>query len=114
MSKIDKVIQIPDEFFEGLDPDNSDSDLWKGIKRWQHDRKITRLNLNIEVLKRWAPTDRIWNQHTEVHWSTQLRGDRLDYWPSTGKWRWRDSTCHGDITSLINFIRKRDNSDSAR
>ena len=43
-------------------------------------------------------------QHTAYHWSCELQGHRLDYWPSRNKWRWRGRTYTGDVRG---FIRQR-------
>jgi hypothetical protein len=50
-----------------------------------------------------------WTRHTDYHWSRMLQGRRLDYWPSTGRWRWGNGiTMHGDIDG---FIRNREQQD---
>lgn len=43
-----------------------------------------------------------WTKHTDVHWSLDLQGDRLDYWPTKNKFRWRNKTYHGGVTGFIN------------
>ena len=45
-----------------------------------------------------------WVRHTEWHWSLELLGDRLDYWPTKNKFRWRDKTYNGGVEG---FIKKR-------
>jgi len=50
-----------------------------------------------------------WTQHTPVHWSRVLLGDRLDYWPSRNKFRWRGKTHHGDV---MGFVRNREARDA--
>ena len=45
-------------------------------------------------------------KHTEYHYSCNLKGERLDYWPSKNKWRWKNKIYHG---SVKNFIKTRDN-----
>ena len=45
-----------------------------------------------------------WTQHTAYHWSRELQGDRLDYWPSRNKWQWRGRIYTGDVRG---FVRKR-------
>lgn len=40
-------------------------------------------------------------QHTEYHFSTVLQGERLDYWPSGNKWRWKKKTYHGNVHGFI-------------
>ncbi len=45
-----------------------------------------------------------WTKHTPWHWSITLQDDRLDYWPTKNKFRWRNRTYHGTVDA---FIRKR-------
>jgi hypothetical protein len=49
-----------------------------------------------------------WTLHSSVHWSRVLLGDRLDFWPSTKKFRWRNRTRIGDHQEVENFIRNRE------
>ena len=46
-----------------------------------------------------------WTKHTEWHWSRDLCGSRLDYWPSRNRFRWKGKTYSGDVKG---FIRKRE------
>jgi len=48
-----------------------------------------------------------WTRHTPYHWSRDLQGDRMDYWPSTGKWRWRNRNHRGTVGDMIGFVRNR-------
>jgi hypothetical protein len=45
-----------------------------------------------------------WTQHTEYHWSRDLAGSRLDYWPSRNKFQYQGRVMTGDVNG---FIRKR-------
>lgn len=49
-----------------------------------------------------------WVRHTPYHWSRDLCGDRMDYWPSTGKWRWRNKSFRGTPYSTARFIINRE------
>jgi hypothetical protein len=42
-----------------------------------------------------------WTVHTSVHWSRELAGHRLDYWPSRNKFRWKGKTHCGDVDGFI-------------
>lgn len=55
-------------------------------------------------LKRAQDSELPWMKHTDHHWSLELQGDRLDYWPSTQKFRWRGKSYQGGVEG---FIRKR-------
>jgi hypothetical protein len=46
-----------------------------------------------------------WTVHSAVHWSRDLAGHRLDYWPSRNKFRWLGFTYCGDVNG---FIRNRE------
>jgi len=45
-----------------------------------------------------------WTIHTKYHWSRDLNGKRLDYWPSKNKFQYDDRIMCGDVSG---FIRKR-------
>lgn len=42
-----------------------------------------------------------WHLHTEWHWSRSLNGERLDYWPSKRKFRYKGETMTGDVEGFI-------------
>lgn len=42
-----------------------------------------------------------WMKHTNVHWQAYIGGDRLDYWPTKRKWRFRGETRTGDVEKFI-------------
>lgn len=44
-----------------------------------------------------------WTKHTEFHWSRQVEGKRLDYWPSRKKYQYDGRVMRGDVMA---FIRK--------
>ena len=46
-----------------------------------------------------------WNKHTPYHWSRQLGGKRLDYWPSRNKFQYDGKVMCGDV---IGFIKNRE------
>lgn len=48
-----------------------------------------------------------WKCHHETHYSRDLGGDRLDYWPGPQRFRWRGKTYSGDVHG---FIRNREKS----
>lgn len=49
--------------------------------------------------------------HTEYHWSLWLDKDdpttRVDYWPSTNKWRYRNRNTQGNVQSFMGWISNR-------
>ncbi len=42
-----------------------------------------------------------WTKHTPFHWSRQLKGKRLDYWPSRKRYRYQNKTRRGNVYALI-------------
>lgn len=42
-----------------------------------------------------------WTQHTEYHWSRDLNGKRLDYWPSRNKFQYGGKVICGDVNGFI-------------
>lgn len=43
-----------------------------------------------------------WQKHSEFHWSRNLNGRRLDYWPSRKKFQYKGKVRRGDIYLFIN------------
>jgi hypothetical protein len=54
-----------------------------------------------------AADDGGWTKHTPYHWSRQLAGKQLQYWPSAKKWQYAGKMAYGDPASLAGFIAKR-------
>jgi len=70
-------------------------DIFNAMKR---DDKVRRLkNLKEANLSGFT-------RHSDYHYSCDLNGSRLDYWPSRNKWRWNGRTYNGDVHG---FIQKR-------
>lgn len=42
-----------------------------------------------------------WRKCCETHWQTALKGDLLDYWPGTRRFRWRGKSHTGDVVAFI-------------
>ena len=42
-----------------------------------------------------------WVCRHDTHWQTTLKGETLDYWPGTMKWRWQGRTRTGDVLKFI-------------
>lgn len=42
-----------------------------------------------------------WEQHTPYHWSRQLDGSKLEYWPSRRKFAYRGVVRRGDVGAFI-------------
>ena len=48
-------------------------------------------------------------RHSEFHYSFHILGVRVDFWPSTNKWRMNKKLYYGNFNSLCGFIKKRMN-----
>ncbi len=49
-----------------------------------------------------------WTFHSETHWSRPLLGDKLEFWPSTRKFRWRDKTNYGTVAEVERFVERQE------
>ena len=65
----------------------------------KHDKARKKRNLTANTAAMLS--DGRWEQHTDVHWSTTLLGDRLDFWPSRNKFQWRGKVRVGDVFGFI-------------
>jgi hypothetical protein len=48
-----------------------------------------------------------WTKFTPYHWSTTIHGKQLDWWPTTGRWRYNGRTQAGTQEHLLRFIARR-------
>jgi hypothetical protein len=48
-----------------------------------------------------AQDDGGWTKHSKFHWSREVNGRRLDYWPSRKKYQYRGKVRRGDVYKLI-------------
>ena len=71
-------------------------EVFDAMKDWDRARKVKNLAAA-------DPTG--WTIHTEFHWSRDLAGHQLNYWPSRNKFQWRGKVMTGDVQG---FIRKRE------
>lgn len=67
-------------------------EIFNAMKRQDKERRERNLsNANVDGFVR----------HTAHHYSRDLNGDRLDYWPSRNRFRWRGKTHTGDVHGFI-------------
>ena len=45
--------------------------------------------------------EKLWRVHTDWYYSKMLNGNRLDYWPSKNKYRYKGKTEIGDVFEFI-------------
>lgn len=69
----------------------------------QHDKERRERNLRKSLEDVYSLGN--WICHTEYHWSRDLNGKRLDYWPSRNKFQYDGKVMVGDI---IGFIKNRE------
>lgn len=48
-----------------------------------------------------AHDDGGWTKHTQHHWSRQVAGQRLDYWPSRRKFQFKNRVMRGDVMAVV-------------
>jgi len=56
-----------------------------------------------EIIERSNEVSDFWGKHSIWHWYKDIGGKRLDYWPSTGKWKY-DGVVYKN--GLQKFLRK--------
>jgi len=49
----------------------------------------------------------VWTCHNTHHYSRDLQGTRLQYWPSANRWHWNGRSHTGKYPDLKAFIRNR-------
>jgi hypothetical protein len=52
-----------------------------------------------------------WTRHSEYHWSRLVKGRKLDWWPSTGRWAYgtvgrRQKMFRGEMDELLAFVKE--------
>lgn len=52
-------------------------------------------------------TNTEWVKHTPYHWTCLLCGDKLQYWPTKNKWRWRHQTYDGAVGDTVELFMQR-------
>ena len=80
-------------------------DMGEIFRAWNESKKAAK-EKRLKNAQDYFPQNE-WTIHTEHHWSRDQSGSQLDYWPSTGKWRWKNKTYNGNPGSLSGFIAKR-------
>lgn len=67
-------------------------DYWNDHREWDKKRKEKNLA---------SANDEGWTKHTDYHWSCELNGKRLDYWPSRNKFQYNGKVMTGDVEGFI-------------
>ena len=81
------------------------ADIWRDIKAYWRVKR----NKNLKEAKATILNGVLFTKHTEYHYSLRypLQGERLDYWPSRNKWRWKNRNYTGTPHDLQQFVSKR-------
>jgi hypothetical protein len=74
-------------------------DYWRDVREAAQQHRAEQHEKN-----RLATKDIDWREHTPWHWSADINGERLDFWPSKNKWMFRGKVSTGDV---LEFIRAR-------
>ena len=70
---------------------------WRDMREFDKERKAKNLAAA-------DPTG--WTKHSQYHWSRQLNGKRLDYWPSRNKFQYDGGRVM--VGDVLGFIRNRE------
>lgn len=98
-----------------MDPKDRDKDddsmgaMFKALRNYHKSRRSNNLN-NFEGHARKEIEEELgikFVKHTEFHYGTVLQGCKLEFWPSSKKWRWKNHTYYGDFQSFVNWYKKR-------
>lgn len=103
-----KTVTLPPA--PGKNPDDdSDSAMWAAYHHHRKQRRTARL-IDFDKGGR-AELEQLLGQklvqHTEYHFSFTLQNNRVDYWPSSSRWRWKNKAYFGNMRSLCGFVSKR-------
>lgn len=90
---------------------DSDSALWYAYKKHKKQRRTSNLMTweggQKKELEKLLGDGQHLTCHSEFHYSFQLAGKRVDYWPSTNRWRFNGKSYFGNFKSLCGFVTKR-------
>lgn len=75
--------------------------------REERKQKKERRRADWEGLVRSGHAPGEWTKCHDTHWQTVLKGETLDYWPGTLKWRWQGKTRTGNVVKFIREELKR-------
>lgn len=83
---------------------DDESEIWSALKEHKKAKfDADRAAFHAQAVKQ---DDGGWKKHTAFHWSRQLAGSRLDYWPSRKKFQYQNKVMRGDVQK---FIAQKDN-----
>jgi hypothetical protein len=91
---------------EGQDDFEDEGEFYRAWNEHKKARKKDKLHAAQQALEQLGAIANV-RVLTEYHWQIDLPTGVVDYWPSTGKWRYLKQTNHGTPAMLMGFLRKR-------
>ncbi len=73
--------------------------LWDALKA--HSKEKFNTSRQQALTEAQQEDDGQWTKHTEFHWSRDVQGKRLDYWPSRKKFQYDGNVQRGDVMAFI-------------
>ena len=73
--------------------------IWDALK--EHSKEKFDADRRSFLAQAHTENDGGWDIHTDYHWSRQVAGHRLDYWPSRKKFQYRGKVVRGDVMAFI-------------
>lgn len=101
---------IPAEELYDDSPDEDVGEMWRSWNQMKKERRHAALKKFEQ--ENWGQlirekTGLTFIHHSTYHYSSELLGEQLHYWPSTNKWRWRRKNYNGRPYHLVSFINNR-------
>ena len=87
---------IREEAFRVVSERDPIYDAIKEISREKFDQDRARFMSDAQ-----AADDGGWTKHTPHHWSRNVSGQRLDYWPSRRKFQFKGKVRRGDVMAVV-------------
>lgn len=89
--------------------DDSDAAMWAALKHRRKSRNVLRM-IDFEGTGRKRLEELLSSplvKHSVTHYSFEFKGTRVDYWPSSGRWRYNGHSYFGDSHSILGHFAKR-------
>lgn len=80
----------------------SDDGFWKALS--EHKKEKFDADRRRFLQEAETGDDGGWTKHTQWHWSRQINGSRMDYWPSRKKFMWQGKVMRG-LGAMYKIIR---------
>ena len=84
--------------------------IWDAIKAHKKDKFDSDRSKFLEQAT--EQDDGGWTKHTQYHWSRNINGERLDYWPSRKKYQWRGKVMRGDVMKIVRSATEHEQSET--